>query len=202
MLDAAFAGEFQRAFGEKIELGDIERIVSQAEIRGELARRDRGQQQLADVKRDMNILLAQRRGEVLVSVGSILLLARDRQPGPPRHVLAEHLFEVETIAVEGDIDGRLVAAAIGEGAGEFGAAQLAARVLELEVAAAERGIRGKGESADAGLRRHVAIAGGPARQRAQLRAFELDRPCVDRTLVAARQETGGLDPGFAREVWR
>src|SRR6185369_10897064 len=147
MLDPALACKLQSAFGKKIELGNIERVVGQAEIRGERAR--------------------------LASSLTVLLLSC-RQPGSPRHILAEHLFQVETVAIDRQIDGRLVAVAIGKGAGEFGVAQSAAGICELEVAAAERGIGGKREGTDAGLRRDVAVAGSPACERAELRAFKLD----------------------------
>src|SRR6185437_2400420 len=100
---------------------------------------------------------------------------RGGRPELPQRALAHQLAEIEPVAVETELEHRALAAMQQEIAAELGAAQLAIGVGKLELAVADAGIGGEDEIADRGLAGYVAVASGPAGERAQAGAFDLDR---------------------------
>src|SRR5262249_31386837 len=119
---------------------------------------------------------------------------------PPGCTVAHHLAQIEPITVESKIDDTLLAAAIMQRAPEFRAAQLAARVLELEVAAADRRLGGEREGADRSLPRHIAVASGPTEQRPKLGAIERDRTLKHWPSLALREASRGFEIILARQL--
>ena len=103
----------------------------------------------------------------------------------PERAFAHHLAQIETVAVEIELDQRALAAMDPQVAIELGAAQLAGGVGEIELAVADAGIGHEAEIADRGLPRHVAVTGGPAGERPQAGALDLDRAGKHRTEFAA-----------------
>ena len=125
--------------------------------------------------------------------------ARGRQPGLPQRPLADHLAQIEPVAVEVELDQPALAALQAQAAVELGAAQLARRVGQLELAVADGGVGHEAELAGRGLSRHVAVAHRPAGERLELRAVELDRTDKHRTELAAGEAARGLDAVIAGE---
>ena len=146
--DAAIAVERDGARRGEVEALDIEVVLGEAEFRIEPARRDVGKQELADPQGGMHLVVAERAEQALVGGGrGALCRGRIGQPALPCRAFAQHLPKIEAVAVEGEIDHAVLAAAIVQSAAELRAAQLAACVLELEIAAADDGLGGEGESA-------------------------------------------------------
>ena len=142
----------------------------------------------------MHLVVAERAEQALVGGGrGALRRGRIGQPALPGRAFAQHLPKIEAVAVEVEIDHAVLAAAIVQSAAEFRAAQLAACVLELEVAAADDGLGGEGEGAGGRLTGHVAGAGCPADQRLELGAVERDGAFEHRTALAFSQAPGSLD---------
>ena len=192
--DAAIAVQRDGARRGEVEALDVEIILGEAEFRVETAGWDVGQQKLADAQCGVHLVVAERTEQALIGGGRrALCCARIGQPALPCGALAHDFAQIEAVAVEHKIDHAVVAAAIMQRAAELRAAQLAACVLELEIAAADDGLGGEGESAGRRLTRHVAGACGPTDQRLELGAVERDGAFEHRAALALRQAPGGLD---------
>ena len=122
-----------------------------------------------------------------------------REPRAPDGAIAEHLPQVETIAVEIHLDQVARAGLIMETPAELGVAHLALDVGQLEFAIAHGGEGRKREIPDRGLPRQVAIPGSPAGQRPQARALKLDGTGEERPYGAIGQTSGNDDGIVARQ---
>ncbi len=90
----------------------------------------------------------------------------------PQRPVAQHLAQVEAVAVEIDVDQVGFAGLIMEPPAKLGAAHLAEHVCELDLSIADRGEGRAGEISDR-LARHPAITGRPAREGPQARPVDL-----------------------------
>src|SRR5512134_1616622 len=194
MFDAAIAVERDGARRGEVEALNVEVVLGETEFRIKPPRRNAGQQKLANAQGGMHLVVAERAEKTLTGGGrGALRPGRIRQPALPGRALAEDFPKIEAVAVEREVDHAVLAAAIVQSATEFGAAQLAACILKLEVAAADDSLGGEGEGAGDRLTRHVARAGCPTHQRLELGAVERDRAFEHRAPLARTQAPGCLD---------
>src|SRR5262245_15753142 len=141
-LDASVAVERNGAGCGKVEALDIESVLGKAEFRVEPSRRNAWKQKLADAQSGMNLIATERCEHALLGHRRKvrLLRIRIRKPIAPRRALAHYLAQIKAVDFVVKLDDSLLAAPIMEGAAEFRAAQLAARVLKHKVAGANGGL--------------------------------------------------------------
>ena len=170
VLDMALAVQRDRIGGGKIKLLQIKRVADEREAGIELAGRNIREQQLTHMQGHARIVVAELRQEIRLGLGTSAVLARRRggKPRSPDRTLAEKLAEIELVAVEGQLDQAPLTALETERPAELGIAQNALGIGEGELAVTDSRVRLKGEIAHRGLRRHIAIAGAPAAQSAQI----------------------------------
>ena len=146
-LDAALAVQRQRARCGEVELLHVEHAALQREARIELARGNVGKQKLADAQRHAQVVVG-KLGEHALVGGARFAGGCGRRPELPERSFAHHLAQIETVAVEIELDQRTLAAVDPQVAIELGAAQLAGGVGEIELAVADAGIGHEAEIAD------------------------------------------------------